>query len=93
MRQNHTPVREVLAGWPEVLRTGDVQEILGVGRKEVYRLIAAGALPAVRAGRGYRILKAGSAPGSFCLQKFGCIARRSNRFAPARSKSRSRQGP
>ncbi len=42
----------------EVLRTGDVQEILGVGRKEVYRLIAAGALPAVRAGRGYRILKA-----------------------------------
>ena len=42
----------------EVLRTGDVQEILGVGRKEVYRLIADGALPAVRAGRGYRILKA-----------------------------------
>ena len=35
-----------------------IQEILGVGRKEVYRLIAAGALPAVRAGRGYRILKA-----------------------------------
>lgn len=29
----------------EVLRTGDVQEILGVGRKEVYRLIADGALP------------------------------------------------
>lgn len=58
MRQNHTPVREVLEGWPEVLRTGDVQEILGVGRKEVYRLIATGALPAVRAGRGYRILKA-----------------------------------
>jgi len=55
MRQNHTPVREVLAGWPEVLRTGDVQEILGVGRKEVYRLIADGALPAVR---GYWILKA-----------------------------------
>ena len=55
MRQNHTPESEVLAGWPEVLRTGDVQEILGVGRKEVYRLIAAGAL---RAGRGYRILKA-----------------------------------
>ena len=49
MRQNHTPGREVLAGWPE---------ILGVGRKEVYRLIASGALPAVRAGRGYRILKA-----------------------------------
>ena len=41
-----------------LLRTGDVQEILGVGRKEVYRLIADGALPAVRAGRGYRILKA-----------------------------------
>lgn len=39
----------------EVLRAGDVQEILGVGRKEVYRLIADGALPAVR---GYRILKA-----------------------------------
>ncbi len=58
MRQNHTTGREVLAGWPEVLRTGDVQEILGVGRKEVYRLIAAGVLPAVRAGRGYRILKA-----------------------------------
>ena len=61
MRQNHTPGREVLASWPEVLRTGDVQEILGVGRKEVYRLSAAGALPAVRAGRagrGYRILKA-----------------------------------
>ena len=58
MRQNHTTGREVLAGWPEVLRTGDVQEILGVGRKEVHRLIAAGALPAVRAGRGYRILKA-----------------------------------
>lgn len=58
MRQNHTTGREVLAGWPEVLRTGDVQEILGVGRKEVYRLIAAGALPPVRAGRGYRILKA-----------------------------------
>ena len=58
MRQNHTPVREVLEGWPEVLRTGDGQEILGVGRKEVYRLISAGALPAVRAGRGYRILKA-----------------------------------
>ena len=49
---------EMLAGWPEVLRTGDVQEILGVGRKEVYRLIVDGALPAVRAGRGYRILKA-----------------------------------
>ena len=30
----------------------------GLIRKEVYRLIAAGALPAVRAGRGYRILKA-----------------------------------
>ena len=58
MRQNHTPESEVLAGWPEVLRTGDVQEILGVGRKEVYRLVAAGALPAVRAGRGSRILKA-----------------------------------
>ena len=58
MRQNHTPAREVLASWPEVLRTGDVREILGVGRKEVYRLIADGALPAVRAGRGYRILKA-----------------------------------
>ncbi len=33
-------------------------ESLGLIRKEVYRLIAAGALPAVRAGRGYRILKA-----------------------------------
>ena len=32
MRQNHTPGREVLAGWPEVLRTGDVQEILGVAQ-------------------------------------------------------------
>ena len=58
MRQNHTTGREVLAGWPDVLRTGDVQEILGVGRKKVYRLSADGALPAVRAGRGYRILKA-----------------------------------
>lgn len=58
MRQNNILEREVLTGWPEVLCTGDVQEILGVGRKEVYRLIAAGALPAVRAGRGYRILKA-----------------------------------
>ena len=58
MRQNHTPGREVLAGWPEVLRTGDVQEILGVGRKEVYRLVADGALPAVRAGRGSSARKA-----------------------------------
>lgn len=31
--------------------------------------------------------------GSFCLQKFGCIARQSNRFAPAGSKSSPRQNP
>ena len=48
----------MLADWSEVLRTGEVQEILGVRRKEVHRLIADGPLPAVRAGRGYRILKA-----------------------------------
>ena len=53
-----SPHRILLLKSLEVLRTGDVQEILGVGRKEVYRLIAAGALPAVRAGRGSRILKA-----------------------------------
>ena len=45
----------MLADWSEVLRTGEVQEILGVRRKEVHRLIADGPLPAVRAGRGYRI--------------------------------------
>ena len=48
----------MLADWSEILRTGEVQEILGVRRKKVHRLIADGPLPAVRTGRGYRSLKA-----------------------------------
>ena len=46
-----------LADWPDVLQVKDLQQILGVGRKEIYRLIAEGKLHAVKVGKGYRVLK------------------------------------
>ena len=47
----------LLADWPDVLQVKDLQQILGVGRKEIYRLIRKGVLPSVKVGKGYRVLK------------------------------------
>lgn len=49
----------MLADWSEVLRTGEVQEILGVRRKEVHPADCRWTRSRLSgAGRGYRILKA-----------------------------------
>lgn len=42
----------------ELLRPGDLADVLGVSRNRVYQLIADGMLPAVRFGRSIRIPRA-----------------------------------
>lgn len=39
----------------EVLRPGDVQRILRIGRSKVYEMIARGELPVIRIGRVVRV--------------------------------------
>ena len=50
-------VRKPIADYYDVLSVGDIQEILGIGRKQVYKLIEEGALFALRPGRSYIIAK------------------------------------
>lgn len=42
----------------DILATNEVQEMLRIGRRSVYALIASGELDARRVGRKYRITKA-----------------------------------
>ena len=54
IKQNY---RNMLRGHPEVLDVAQTSRILGVSTKTVYKLIRDGALPALKVGREYRILK------------------------------------
>lgn len=46
-----------LDNYPDVLNVCDIQEILGIGRKQAYELIASKEFHTVRVGRNIKILK------------------------------------
>ena len=46
-----------LSEYPDVLTVKSVQDILGIGRKQVYKLIEDGELYAVRPGKSFLISK------------------------------------
>lgn len=48
---------KMLNDYPDVLTVKEVQDILGVGRKQVYKLIEDGELFAVRPGKSFLISK------------------------------------
>lgn len=48
---------DFLAEYPDVLSVSDVQNILRIGRKQVYKLIENGDLFAVRPGKSFLISK------------------------------------
>ncbi|WP_420835626.1 helix-turn-helix domain-containing protein [Paenibacillus sabinae] len=43
--------------YPEVLNVADVQNILGIGRRQAYELVNSGQFRVVRVGKSIRILK------------------------------------
>ena len=43
--------------YPDILNVSDIQEILGIGRKQAYELIASEQFHSVRVGRSIKILK------------------------------------
>lgn len=49
---------KLLNDYPDVLTVKSVQDILGIGRKQVYKLIDDGELFAVRPGKSFLISKA-----------------------------------
>lgn len=44
--------------YPDVLNVDDIQEILGVGRRQAYELVSSGQFHTVRVGKRIKILKA-----------------------------------
>ncbi|MFQ6583351.1 helix-turn-helix domain-containing protein [Priestia megaterium] len=44
--------------YPDVLNVEDIQEILGVGRRQAYNLVSSGQFHTVRVGKRIKILKA-----------------------------------
>lgn len=46
-----------LEHYPEILNVKDIQEILGIGRKQAYELIESKTFHSVRVGRSIKILK------------------------------------
>lgn len=44
--------------YPDVLNVNDIQEILGVGRRQAYELVSSGQFHTVRVGKRIKILKA-----------------------------------
>ena len=51
------PLEGVLEGFPPLLKTEDVAEIIGVSHRTVSRLCANGEIPSVKIGRSVRIPK------------------------------------
>jgi hypothetical protein len=43
--------------YPDVLNVEDIQEILGVGRRQAYELVSSGQFHTVRVGKRIKILK------------------------------------
>ncbi|WP_235957164.1 helix-turn-helix domain-containing protein [Paenibacillus apii] len=43
--------------YPEVLNVADIQNILGIGRRQAYELVNSGQFHVVRVGKSIRILK------------------------------------
>lgn len=46
---------QIIERLPVLVTPKDVMDILGVGKNTVYRLLASGALPAVRIGKSWKI--------------------------------------
>ncbi|MBM7702851.1 helix-turn-helix domain-containing protein [Metabacillus iocasae] len=44
--------------YPDVLNVDDIQEILGIGRRQAYELVSSGQFHTVRVGKRIKILKA-----------------------------------
>ncbi|MCQ6277321.1 helix-turn-helix domain-containing protein [Bacillus sp. V3B] len=44
--------------YPDVLNVDDIQEILGIGRRQAYELVSSGQFHSVRVGKRIKILKA-----------------------------------
>jgi predicted DNA-binding transcriptional regulator AlpA len=44
--------------YPDVLNVDDIQEILGIGRRQAYELVSSGKFHTVRVGKRIKILKA-----------------------------------
>ncbi|MBY0062352.1 helix-turn-helix domain-containing protein [Priestia aryabhattai] len=44
--------------YPDVLNVNDIQEILGIGRRQAYELVASKQFHAVRVGKRIKVLKA-----------------------------------
>lgn len=43
--------------YPDAVTPGQVQQMLGIGRRKAYELLKSGELPSIRMGRLYRIPK------------------------------------
>jgi excisionase family DNA binding protein len=43
--------------YPDVLNVADIQQILGIGRRQAYELVNSGQFHVVRVGKSIRILK------------------------------------
>lgn len=43
--------------YPDVLNVGDIQEILGIGRRQAYELVSSGQFHSVRVGNRIKIFK------------------------------------
>ncbi|MDK2599116.1 helix-turn-helix domain-containing protein [Bacillus stercoris] len=43
--------------YPDVLNVKDIQEILGIGRRQAYELVSSGQFRTVRVGKRIKILK------------------------------------
>lgn len=50
--------RAMFRQYPDALTPRQVQEMLGVGQRMIYRLLREGKIPSVRMGRLYRVPKA-----------------------------------
>ncbi len=47
----------VINDYPEVLSVKDIQEILGIGRRQAYELVNSGQFHAVRIGKSIKVSK------------------------------------
>jgi len=43
--------------YPEVLQVADIQQILGIGRRQAYELVNSGQFHVVRIGKSIRVLR------------------------------------
>lgn len=55
--QTDSSFENIFADYPDVVGADEIAKMLGISRKQVYKILREGRLPVIRCGRSYRVAK------------------------------------